>query len=145
MQSSTLHLAISVMQLAIKYRAATHDVTTVVKLLPWSKTTVAGSWNFLSYFPVVSQLFLISQLFLTYFPKISQLFLSYFPFLTYFPSISHFSLVSHLFLNYFLISHLFPKYFSLVSQLFLSYVLIVFAFATLFLLVCFCIVSKYVN
>ena len=94
--------------------------------------TVAGSWNFLNYFAVISHLFTISQLFLTYFLSISQLFHSYFPFLTYFLSISclfldfdYFSLISQLFPTHFsLISQLFPTHFSLISHLFLEYFLI---------------------
>ena len=60
-------------------------------------TTVAGSWNFPSYFSVISRLFHNYFPFLTYFPKIYQLFLTYFPFLTYFSIVSHFSLISRLF------------------------------------------------
>ena len=118
-------------------------------LIAYGFFTVANLWNFLSYFSVVSQLFLISQLFLTHFLKIFQLFLSPFPFLSYipsyFPSISHFSLVSQLFLNYFLISHLFLNYFLVISQLCFDCSCIFKPFAILFLLVCFHMVSKYVN
>ena len=117
---------------------------------------VASSWNFLSYFPVFSQLFLISQLFLTYFPKISQLFCSHYPFLAYFPVISHLFLYSHLFLTYFsiiswfltcfpLISHLFLNYFLVISQLYFDCFCVFKPFATLFLMVCFHMVNKYVN
>ena len=112
-------------------------------LIAYGFFTVAGSWNFLSYFSVVSQLFL------THFLKIFQLCLSPFPFFSYipsyFPSISHFSLVSHLFLNYFLISHLFLNYFLVISQLCFDCSCIFKPFAILFLLVCFHMVSKYVN
>ena len=90
--------------------------------------TVAGLWNFPSYFSVILHLFLIKffQLFLTYFPKIYQLFHTYFPlisrlFLTYFSAISssltYFSVVTHLFLSCFsLISHLFLSCFSIASH-----------------------------
>ena len=78
---------------------------------------VAVSWNFLSYFLVASQLFLISQLFLTYFTKIYHLFPIFWLFSSYFSSIFHFS---HLFLNYLLISNLFLIFltFSIISLLF---------------------------
>ena len=50
--------------------------------------TLAGSWNFFSYFLVLSQLFFISQLFHTYFP--SQLF----PISYLFPNFIYFSLLT---------------------------------------------------
>ena len=92
-------------------------------------TTVAGSGLFsvisqwlLSYFSLISQLFLEYFPFLNYFSVISYLFLSYFLKIPHFLTISglflgHFSL-----LNYFSVtSRLFLIYFSTISQLLLGY------------------------